>query len=201
MNGFEKRTLEKRQQIINATFTLINQKQGIQSLKIEDIAREANVGKTTIFKYFGNKETLIHETFAVFIDQIRQQAHTEMEKNLPFEETLIALSQNKMRAINQMSKQFYLDMMVYMTEKNENGLSILMEKYTKESIDMLLDLFHRGRKEGKVDLKYSDEFLILYFQSLVEGMSHPTIYERMLPYSEEWTEILLAGMAPKSNTH
>jgi hypothetical protein len=66
---------------------------------------------------------------------------------------------------------------------------------------MLLDLFHRGRKEGKVDLKYSDEFLILYFQSLVEGMSHPTIYERMLPYSEEWTEILLAGMAPKSNTH
>ncbi len=29
MNGFEKRTLEKRQQIIDATFTLINQKQGI----------------------------------------------------------------------------------------------------------------------------------------------------------------------------
>ncbi len=114
---------------------------------------------------------MIHETFAVFIDQIRQQAHAEMEKNLPFEETLIALSQNKMRAINQMSKQFYLDMMVYMTEKNENGLSILMEKYTKESIDILLDLFHRGRKEGKVDLKYSDEFLILYFQSLVEGMA------------------------------
>ncbi len=28
-------------------------------------------------------------------------------------------------------------------------------------------------KEGKVDLKYSDEFLILYFQAMVEGISKP----------------------------
>lgn len=196
MNGFEKRTLEKKQQIIDTTFTLLNREQGLKALKIEDIAQAANVGKTTIFKYFGNKETLIHETFTMFIDQIRQEAHVIMDKNLPFEETLIALSQNKMHAINLISKQFYLDMMAYMTEKNERGLSLLMEKYSKESIDMLLDLFHRGRKEGKVDLKYSDEFLILYFQSLVEGMSHPTIYEKLLPYTQEWTEILLKGMAP-----
>lgn len=62
---------------------------------------------------------------------------------------------------------------------------------------MMLDLFHRGRKEGKVDLKYSDEFLLLYFQATVEGISNPQIYERVVPYTEEWTEILIKGIAPK----
>ncbi|KFN92910.1 TetR family transcriptional regulator [Tetragenococcus muriaticus PMC-11-5] len=35
-----------------------------------------------------------------------------------------------------------------------------MQQFTKENQNMMLDLFHRGRKEGKVALKYSDEFLI-----------------------------------------
>lgn len=54
-----------------------------------------------------------------------------------------------------------------------------------------------GGKEGKVDLKYSDEFLILYFQAMVEGISKPEIYAKLLPYTAEWTEVLIKGIAPK----
>ena len=61
----------------------------------------------------------------------------------------------------------------------------------------MLDLFHRGRKEGKVDLKYSDEFLMLYFQAMIEGISNPQIYEKILPYTAEWTELLVKGIAPR----
>ncbi|PZM51296.1 TetR/AcrR family transcriptional regulator, partial [Enterococcus faecium] len=50
---------------------------------------------------------------------------------------------------------------------------------------------------GKVDLKYSDEFLILYFQAMVEGISKPEIYAKLLPYTAEWTEVLIKGIAPK----
>lgn len=38
----------------------------------------------------------------------------------------------------------------------------MMQKFNEVNYSMLLDLFHRGRKEGKVDLKYSNEFLLLY---------------------------------------
>ncbi|MCF1684022.1 hypothetical protein LQF67_00295 [Tetragenococcus halophilus] len=61
---------------------------------------------------------------------------------------------------------------------------------------MLLDLFHRGRKEGKVDLKYSDEFLIVFFQALIEGFSNSEVYEKMKPYVAEWTDIIIKGVAP-----
>ncbi|OEH56329.1 hypothetical protein AQ616_02080 [Oceanobacillus sp. E9] len=75
----------------------------------------------------------------------------------------------------------------------------MINKFAENSYGMLLDLFHRGRKEGKVDLKYSDEFLLLYFQAIVEGISNPKIYERIVPYTEEWTELLIKGLAPNKS--
>lgn len=196
MNGFEKRTEQKKQQVLDAAFELINSNAGIEGVTIEDIARKANVGKTTIFKYFGNKENLIHEVFKNFISKIGDGAKKIVAENKPFEETLIALSQNKINYLKKINKQFYLDMMEFVTKKDNDGLSLILREYTQTSIGLMLDLFHRGRKEGKIDLKYSDEFLLLYFQVLVEGISSPHLYPKLLPYTEEWTEMLIKGLAP-----
>ncbi|MGG5341200.1 TetR/AcrR family transcriptional regulator [Enterococcus sp. AZ192] len=197
MNGFEKRTQEKKNQVLEATFTLMNTENGIENLTMDDIAKHANVGKTSIFKYFGNKETLIHEVFSSFLNKMGESATKIMAENKPFEETLIAMSQNKINYLEKINKQFYLDLMAYYTDKSNREFSLLMEQYTQESFSIMLDLFHRGRKEGKVDLKYSDEFLLLYFQAIVEGISSPQIYERILPYTAEWTELLIKGIAPR----
>ncbi|MFZ7131359.1 MAG: TetR/AcrR family transcriptional regulator [Eubacteriales bacterium] len=197
MNGFEKRTEEKKQEILEATLDLMNTDAGLGKLTMEQIAKHANVGKTTIFKYFGNKENLIHEVYKHFLDKIGETAKEIVAKNMAFEETLIAMSQNKINYLDKINKQFYLDLMQHFTEKGDEGSSLMMQKYFKESLGIMLDLFHRGRKEGKVDLKYSDEFLLLYFQAIVEGISSPQIYEKILPYTAEWTEMLIKGIAPK----
>ncbi len=197
LDGFEKRTNAKKKQILDAAFALMNSDQGIKNLKIDTLAANANVGKTTIFKYFGSKETIIHEVFKRYINYLITDAKQIIQENRSFEETLIALSHNKMHFIEHMHHQFYLDLMAYVTTSQGNGLSVLMRIYSKESLNIMLDLFHRGRKEGKVDLKYSDEFLLLYFQAIVEGISNPKIYENLAPYTEEWTEMLIKGLAPK----
>lgn len=196
MNGYEKRTQDKKLQVLEAAFQLMSKDGGIENLTMDDVAKNAKVGKTSIFKYFGSKENLIHEVFKYLLEIIGDGAREIMAAHLPFEETLIAMTQNKINYSKKINKQFYLDMMEYLTKKQDNGLSLMMEQYVKESYSMMLDLFHRGRKEGKVDLKYSDEFLLLYFQSLVEGISSPHIYERILPYTEQWTELLMKGIAP-----
>ncbi|WP_139902754.1 TetR/AcrR family transcriptional regulator [Clostridium thermarum] len=196
MNGYEKRTQDKRNQVLEAAFELMSKDGGIENLTIDDVAKNAKVSKTSIFKYFGSKENLINEVFKYFLDKIGNTAREIMSKNMPFEETLIAMTQNKINHIKKINKQFYLDLMDFLTRKQDNGLSLLMDQYTKESYSIMLDLFHRGRKEGKVDLKYSDEFLLLYFQSIVEGISSPHIYERILPYTAQWTELLIKGIAP-----
>lgn len=119
-----------------------------------------------------------------------------MAENKPFEETIIAMSQNKIKYLEKVNKQFYLDLMDYFTKRDDDGLSLMMQQYVKESYSLMLDLFHRGRKEGKVDLKYSDEFLLIYFQALVEGISSPHIYQKILPYTAQWAELLIKGIAP-----
>ncbi|KHL97340.1 TetR family transcriptional regulator [Paenibacillus sp. IHB B 3415] len=196
MNGFEKRTQEKKNQVLEATFNLMNTDAGIEKLTIDEIAEQSNVGKTTIFKYFGSKENLIHEVFKYFLNKMGDKARGIMAENKPFEETLIAMSQTKIHYLDKIKKEFYLEMMDYFTRKGDDGLSLMMQEYAKESFNIMLDLFHRGRKEGKVDLKYSDEFLLIYFQALVEGISSPHIYGRIVPYTAHWTEMLMKGIAP-----
>lgn len=196
MNGYEMRTQEKKNRVLEATFNLINTDAGIENLTMDDIAKNANVGKTSIFKYFGSKENLIHEVFKHFLNKMGETAREIMAQNKPFEETVIAMTQNKIDCLDKVNKRFYLDLMDFVTEKNDSGLSLMMKQYAEESFSIMLDLFHRGRKEGKVDLKYSDEFLLVYFQALVEGISNPQIYERILPYTAQWTELLIKGIAP-----
>ncbi|MCK8489561.1 TetR/AcrR family transcriptional regulator [Paenibacillus sp. MBLB2552] len=196
MNGFEKRTQEKKKQVLEATFNLMNTDAGIANLTMDEIAKQSNVGKTTVFKYFGSKENLIHEVFTYFLSRMWDTARAIMAENKPFEETIIAMSLNKINHLDKINKQFYIDLMDYFTKKDDDGVSQIMQQYVKESYSMMLDLFHRGRKEGKVDLKYSDEFLLIYFQALVEGISSPHIYSKILPYTAQWTELLIKGIAP-----
>jgi AcrR family transcriptional regulator len=196
MNGYEKRTLNKKNQVIEAAFHLMNNEAGIDNLTMDELANKSGVGKTSIFKYFGNKDNLIHEVFKYFLDEIGETTREIMAKNMPFVETLIATTQNKIRYLDKVNKRFYLDLMDYYTRKGDDGLTLIMQQYTKESYGIMLDLFHRGRKEGMVDLKYSDEFLMLYFQALVEGISNPHIYQKILPYTAQWTELLIKGIAP-----
>ena len=53
---------EKKLQILEAVRRLIGQGADLQSLRAGDIAREAGVGKGTLYLYFDSKETIIGET-------------------------------------------------------------------------------------------------------------------------------------------
>lgn len=198
MNGFEKRTEEKKKQIVKATFDIINSENGVAGLTIDEVIARTSVSKATVFKYFGNKEALIYQVFFEFMYKLKDSSKRIMEQNLSFEETLIKMSENKIDYLKRVDQQFYLDLMAYYTKRNNQQFSEMMDEYTKESLNMMLDLFHRGRKEGKVDLKYSDEFLLLYFQAMIEGISKPAIYSKLLPYTAEWTELLLKGISPNN---
>lgn len=195
MNGFEKRTEEKKKRALEAAFEMMKRdEQG--NITMEDIARNSNVAKATLFKYFGSKDNLIREVFKDFLEKMIDSARKIMEENKSFEEKLIAMSQSKISFLEKINQSFYLKMMEYLTEESDDGLSVMMTEYNQVNNSMMLDLFHKGRKEGKVDLKYSDEFLILYLQTILEGISSPHIYEKIAPYTEEWTEMLIKGLAP-----
>ncbi|WP_241433483.1 TetR/AcrR family transcriptional regulator [Listeria floridensis] len=63
MNGFEKRSLEKKKQILAAAFDIMNSAEGADGLTVDAVVRESGISKATIFKYFGSKENLIRAVF------------------------------------------------------------------------------------------------------------------------------------------
>lgn len=117
MNGFEKRTEEKKQQVLHATFELMNSNTGIENVTVEEIVKQSGVSKATIFKYFGNKENLISEVFKDFLNRMGDTARQIMKENRPFEETIIAMSKNKIHFFEKVNKRFYIDLMHHVTQK------------------------------------------------------------------------------------
>src|SRR5690606_7356929 len=122
----------------------MNSKGRESSVTMEEIAKRANVAKTTLFKYFGSKDNLIREVYKNFFEEMSESAKAILAKNKPFEETLVELSQNKIKYLNQINQSFYMDMMHSITEKEDDGLSLMAKKISEENQGILLDLFHRG---------------------------------------------------------
>ena len=197
LNGFEKRTAKKKAQVLQAAFELMNTPAGVSGLTMSAVAERSHTAKATIFKYFESKENLIQEVFLHFIEQMRAKATEELAIPRPFEEQLMTMARLKTEMLEQAGDQFYQDLMSYYTKKDASPFAQAMEEYTQNSYNLMLDLFHQGRKEGKIDLKYSDEFLMIYMQAMIEGVTQPTIYQKIkVNYTENWTEMLLKSLAP-----
>lgn len=197
MNGFEKRTQQKMQTIKDTAFALLNQPTGVEGLRMDTLAKEAGVSKATIFKYFHSKEKLIQQVFMDFLDRMGAESMTFLSQDLPFEEKLMALAKVKIQYLDTVDQQFFLDLMAHYSQKADAELAAKMHAYNQRYYDVMVQLLQQGRKEGKIDLKYSDEFLLLYLESMVQGVSDPTIYQKInVHYAEYWAEMLLKALAP-----
>ena len=68
----------KKMEILHAAIKVFASK-GIPNTKMIDIAREAGIGKGTIYEYFRSKKEIIQETFQAFLqelDQVEEDADT-----------------------------------------------------------------------------------------------------------------------------
>ncbi len=198
MNGFEKRTQEKKARVLQSAFDLINTSQGVAGLTMAAVAKASGTAKATIFKYFESKEKLIQQVFIDYMEDLGQQAEIMLAQPMSFEEKLVTMAKLKVRHLERVDQQFFVDMMDLYTQEDDPELAAVMAAYTKRSYNLMLDLFHQGRKEGKIDLKYSDEFLMLYMEAMVRGVAAPEIYRQInIHYTEDWTEMLMKSLAPK----
>lgn len=197
MNGFEKRTQQKMQTIKDTAFTLLNQPTGIAGLRMDTLAKEAGVSKATIFKYFHSKEKLIQQVFMDFLDRMGEESMTFLTQELSFEEKLMALARVKIQYLDTVDQQFFLDLMAQYSQKTDAELAAKMQAYNQRYYEVMVQLLHQGRQEGKIDLKYSDEFLLLYLEAMVQGVSDPAIYQKVnVHYAEYWAEMLLKALSP-----
>lgn len=63
--------MEKRQEILDATLKLSNEI-GLMNVSTKLITKEANVGMGTIYRYFENKDQLLHQLFNQLSDKLNE---------------------------------------------------------------------------------------------------------------------------------
>ncbi|AEB12759.1 TetR/AcrR family transcriptional regulator [Marinithermus hydrothermalis] len=92
--------VDKRTQILEATIRVLRER-GISGLKVEDVAREAEVGKGTVYLYFEDKQDLLralveHRTLSFYEDvrRLTQEAR-------PFRERLAALLERRLAFVDE----------------------------------------------------------------------------------------------------
>jgi TetR/AcrR family fatty acid metabolism transcriptional regulator len=79
---------DKRQRIMHAAEKLFHARQ-FHELTLDDIAREANVGKGTLYLYFSDKNDLFFQTVVAGYDEMCELLQQNLVANAPFREDLM----------------------------------------------------------------------------------------------------------------
>ncbi|MEG0077533.1 TetR/AcrR family transcriptional regulator [Anaerorhabdus sp.] len=116
-------TTEKEIKIYTAVFQLAKEGKDLNSLRVQDIADAADMGKGTLYEYFGSKDEIIEKTieyfFSIEVDLIKKMIAVDE----PFEEKL-----RKFMLSFVHRTQKYSSMEVLVTHTEKISASCLLEK-------------------------------------------------------------------------
>lgn len=160
MNGYVKRTEEKKELILNTAQSLFFQN-GIANTSVVDIAKKANVSKVTIFNYFGSKETLAREVMQRYMDNTISVGEKILNEQIPFAkkiEKLFSMAEEN---------QSLLGTDVFSKEAWEDPfMQQLYNESANRVMPFIFDFFEQGKKEGDIDPNIPTEALIAYISAI-----------------------------------
>ncbi|WP_339146011.1 MULTISPECIES: TetR/AcrR family transcriptional regulator [unclassified Sutcliffiella] len=194
MDGFQRRREQKKQDILDAALTLYME-YGIQKVSISEIAHNANVSQVTIYNYFKSKHKLTSEVFGYYINKTSDDFEKLIHSDIPFPEKIKQIIFNKKEISKQIHEEFYLFMMKeYSAEGN-----IIEKIYVEKALPYFSKLFKEGKEQGYVDPNLSQEAILFYVQMLKDYMQREDVYQKVLPLTEDITNIFFYGIIGKKD--
>jgi AcrR family transcriptional regulator len=192
MDGFQRRREQKKQDILEAALTLFME-YGVQKVSISEIAQKANVSQVTIYNYFESKHKLTSDVFGYYIIKTSDDFEKLIHSDIPFPEKIKQIIFNKKEISKQIHEEFYHFMMKeYATEGN-----IIEKIYVEKALPYFAKLFEEGKEQGYVDPNLSQEAILFYVQMLKDYMQREEVYQKVLPLTEDITNIFFYGIIGK----
>ncbi len=182
MNGFEKRSNQKKSAIVESAHALFL-KHGWRYATIQMIAKEASVSQVTIYNHFGSKENVLHvvlkrifETHARSFESIVYNASKGYKEKM---DELYALEMNHAKALG---KDLLSD--IYKTKNTR--IKNLLKWYEDNRYSIALDyLVREGKNEAVINQSVSNAaykhyfYLLRHLGEVVDFKTMPT-YEGLL---------------------
>jgi AcrR family transcriptional regulator len=135
-------TFDKKERILQAALQFFTE-YGVRSTSVEQIAKQAKVGKGTLYLYFTDKEALFSEVFQRKWDEMKSGSLATMKRSASFMEKLLHLlsSITEYRAADPFFQKIYAEYLHYQTKEIDRGLKRaqldaigLIESMVKEGI-------------------------------------------------------------------
>lgn len=153
MNGFERRTEEKKRHILSVAHESFK-RQGVEAFNILEIAKEAGVSHVTIYHYFGNKSGFIKAVLDFTLEAKSLEAkQTIMHNDGSFDEALNALIDFELKRYDGYHDNF-IDQLI---ERERQ----LLNRTHEAIFEGVKRLFAIGRVEARIDKDLSDETLVV----------------------------------------
>ncbi|WP_141436269.1 TetR/AcrR family transcriptional regulator [Bacillus cereus] len=163
LNGFEKVKEKKKRAIKEAAFVLFSER-GFNEVKIEDIAKEANVSQVTIYNHFGSKDALFRELIQEFVENEFHYYKELAAEDIPFHEMMQKMIIRKMET----GGLFQPDMLLQMMQKDE-ALREFIYRYQNEKIlPWYLEILERAQQKNEINPNLSKEMMLLYIQMFIK---------------------------------
>ncbi|MBP5406324.1 TetR/AcrR family transcriptional regulator [bacterium] len=158
-----KNQLERKLKILKAaavSFATL----GFHISDIDKIAKNAGVGKGTLYRYFQNKEDLFFESVKYFMDEMYEEIGKKLE-NIRYEDFVGVLFDAHMNYYRE-HEDAYMLVSNAILQMPQNSINFFHELH-KEKMKIILDRLQSGVKEGilkNVDLEVLVKMLNLVSQ-------------------------------------
>ena len=192
MNGYEKRTIAKKNAIIEAARELFVTR-GMHDVSISEIAKRAGVSQVSIYNYFGDKNTLAKDFLASYIETVIQKYSQIMALDISFTEKIEQIIQMKSDAIREATLSFFnkkaLDDKIF--------LQVYQEAFLERMKALFCDFIESGKKEGAIDQTIRNEAYMSYFMTSLTLMQQPGFMAETSDYKIGLMHLFLYGIVGK----
>lgn len=175
-------TIDPRQHQILERAMMLFKQHGIRRVSLADISTGLGMSKKTFYKYYSNKEELIHKTLDHMIQSYQKKRERGLKeiKSLDAILVLFKLSQRIKRIIGRQEDAFFYDLERYYPEELEY-FATRMHHYGVEGMRMNIE---KGCLEGLYRPNLNAHLTgSLYTESIVNFFKNPR--GNMLNYSEQ----------------
>jgi len=191
MVGVREQKKQETKRAIQAAAVKLFADKGCENTSIEDIAKEAGIGKTTVYGYFSTK----NDIFISYCDEELDLAFTQLQSNEEIDKSLIDLLVD-----------FFMLKFTFVTKNREFGRQMLREMvfpgeinekaqdHDQRYFDIIESFFRTAQDKGEISAEHEIFHLSVHFFSLYLGVlaGWYTGYVNSLQEAEDGMRVLFS---------
>ncbi|MGM7635273.1 TetR/AcrR family transcriptional regulator [Bacillus sp. Hm123] len=196
MNGFNKRTEMKKQQIKEATLILLKTNRA-KAITIKDIAKLAQVSQVTIYNYFENKDSLIREVMKEYFIKQVQQSKELFHSEIPLKEKIEAILFQKKAVIQEIEPANFQQLLADDEELQQFAESI----YQNDIMPLFIKMVEQAQARNEIDPNLSIQAILFHLHTWKQANDKLTYEhfsrEELALFTEELIQLFFYGLSPK----